>query len=461
MSQAMTSERIRADTRKELRHRALEQYRPYAKQLEFHNAGLNHRQRLLMAGNQLGKTYAASAETAMHLTGLYPDWWKGRTFDREVVFWTAGETGPATRDNNQRLLLGRMKNPGTGMIPRRLIEGKETKRGIGGAIDTLFVKHKTDGISQIAFLSYEMKREAWQGETLDGVWFDEEPPPEIYEEALTRTNATGGLIYTTFTPLKGMTDVVRQFYKVPISDQHHCTQMTIEDAEHYTEERRKEIIASYPLHVRDARIKGIPMLGSGRVFPVQEAEIAIEPRAIPDHWLCIGGLDFGWDHPTAAVKLYYDPDTDIIYLTQVYREKEKTPAEHAMTLKHWGKIPWAWPHDGLQHDKGSGKTLADHYRKEGLQMLFEHATFEDGGYGVEAGIQALLNRMQTGRFKVFENLTEWWDEFRTYHRKDGKIVKEHEDLMAATRYALMMLRFARRAGGRFSTMKRPQVGWVV
>lgn len=461
MSQAMTSDLVRAHVTKELRHRALEQYRPYAKQLEFHNAGLNHRQRLLMAGNQLGKTYAAAAETAMHLTGLYPDWWKGRRFDREVAFWTAGQSTKATRDNNQRLLLGRVGSFGTGMIPKRLIMKTTYIRGASDAVDTLQVKHVNDAVSLITFMSYEMRREAWQGETLDGIWFDEEPPPEIYEEARTRTNAIQGPVYTTFTPVKGMTDVVREFYPAPRTDQHHLTQMTIDDAEHYTPEERAAIIESYPPHVRDARIRGVPAMGSGRVFPVQEAEIACPPRAIPDHWLCIGGLDFGWDHPTAAVKFYYDPDTDIIYLTQVYREKEKTPAEHAMTLKHWGKIPWAWPHDGLQHDKGSGKTLADHYRKEGLQMLFEHATFEDGGYGVEAGIQALLNRMQTGRFKVFESLTEWWDEFRTYHRKDGKIVKEHEDLMAATRYALMMLRFARKAGGRFSTMKRPQVGWVV
>jgi hypothetical protein len=27
-------------------------------------------------------------------------------------------------------------------------------------------------------------------------------------------------------------------------------------------------------------------------------------------------------------------------------------------------------------------------------------------------------------------------------RKDGKVVKEHDDLISATRYAMMMLRFA-------------------
>ena len=75
-------------------------------------------------------------------------------------------------------------------------------------------------------------------------------------------------------------------------------------------------------------------------------------------------------------------------------------------------------------------------------MLHEHAQFEDGGVSVEAGLTAMLTRMQTGKFKVFKHLNDWREEFRLYHRKDGKVVKEGDDLMAATRYAIMMLRFA-------------------
>lgn len=55
----------------------------------------------------------------------------------------------------------------------------------------------------------------------------------------------------------------------------------------------------------------------------------------------------------------------------------------------------------------------------------------------------MLERMQTGRFKVFSHLTLWFEEFRLYHRKDGKVVKLRDDLMSATRYALMMLRKAK------------------
>ena len=136
------------------------------------------------------------------------------------------------------------------------------------------------------------------------------------------------------------------------------TRMTIEDAEHISEEKRAEIIASYPPHERDARIKGIPALGSGRVFPIAEEVISVEPFPVPDHWFLIGGLDFGWDHPTAAVQLAHDRDADVIYVGAAYRRKEATPLEHAATLKHWGKFPWAWPADAYQRDKRAGGTLA-------------------------------------------------------------------------------------------------------
>ena len=76
-------------------------------------------------------------------------------------------------------------------------------------------------------------------------------------------------------------------------------------------------------------------------------------------------------------------------------------------------------------------------------VLIDHAQFEDGSVSVEACLMNMLDRMQTGRFKVLAHLHDWLEEFRLYHRKDGKVVKEGDDLMAATRYALMMLRYAR------------------
>src|ERR1700679_4210705 len=108
------------------------------------------------------------------------------------------------------------------------------------------------------------------------VWFDEEPPLDIYLEGLTRTNSTVGPVFVTFTPLLGMSDVVKRFLldKVPGSS---VTQMTIDDVAHYSPEQRAAIIASYPEYERDSRTKGIPQLGSGRVFPIAEEQLPWAP----------------------------------------------------------------------------------------------------------------------------------------------------------------------------------------
>ena len=239
----------------------------------------------------------------------------------------------------------------------------------------------------------------------------------------------------------------------------HVTSMTIFDVDHYSKEEAEQIIASYPPHEREARAKGIPTMGSGRVFPVPEDSITVDDRDIPRHWAQINGLDFGWDHPFAAVNLAWDRDYDRIYVTKCYRKKEATPVIHAASVRPWGEwIPCAWPHDGYQHDKGSGLALADQYRKQNLRMLDEHATHPEGGFGTEAGLMEMLDRMQTDRFKVFASLNDWFEEFRMYHRKDGKIVKERDDLMSATRIGVMMTRFAATAPRANPQRRRPRLG---
>jgi hypothetical protein len=177
---------------------------------------------------------------------------------------------------------------------------------------------------------------------------------------------------------------------------------------------------------------------------VKEETLAIEHREFPRHWPRIGGMDFGWDHPFAAVELVWDRDTDTVYVSRTYCLREATAIIHAAALKPWGNLPWAWPRDGRRETlEGAGVALAKQYTAQGLDMLWTHAQFEDGSVSVEAGIADMLIRMESGRFKVFKHLTDWFDEYRLYHRKDGRVHKEGDDLMSATRYAVMMLRHAR------------------
>lgn len=399
-------------------------------------------------------TQAGAAELATHATGLYPMWWDGRRWSRPVKAWAGGKDSLSVRDSVVEKLLGPSSARGTGMIPKANILHISTARGVPGGVDTVVVRHASGGSSTINFKSYDQGRERWQAATRDIVWLDEEPSEEIYVEALSRTNATGGMLYMTATPLLGMSKVVRRFLMEPSSDRSD-TNMTIDDAEHISPEQRAQIIASYPAHERKARTLGEPSLGSGQIFPVDENIIKVKAFPIPDHWTVIGALDFGWDHPTAAVRLAWDRDTDAVYVTHAYKMREAVPAVHIATLRNWGeKMLWAWPHDGLQHDKGAGIQIAEQYRRGGLRMLPERAQYAgERGNSVEAGISDMLERMETERLKVFDHLGEFFEEFRLYHRKDGRVVKEFDDILASCRYGLMSLRFARPVKG--EKPKRP------
>lgn len=443
-----------AQVQKELTKRKAFLYSPYPKQAEFHSLGARFRERLFLAGNQLGKTTSGAAEAGFHATGLYPDWWKGRRFDHPTVGWVSGNSNETTRDNPQRMLIGRIGDQGTGMVPGRCIKSVLKARGIGEYIDTMKVKHVSGGDSTIRFKAYEQGADKWQGDTLDYVWFDEEPPQKIYDEGLTRTNhgdnGKGGMTWMTATPLLGMTEVISRFYPTPDIDSRELIQMTIEDVGHYSPEQIKMIVSAYQPYERDARARGIPALGSGRVFPVKRSDIEITPFDIPDHWYQIGGIDFGWDHPTAAVQCAIDRDTDTFYVTRCYARSETTIGQHAISLQGWGSwLPFSWPHDGYQHDRSSGDQISTQYRDLGINMMHEHATHPAGGTSVEAGVQEMLEAMMSGRFKVFSHLGDWWDEFNVFHRKNGQIVKKNDDRIAATRYAWMMKRFASTKSKRF------------
>lgn len=428
-------------------------YRPTEKQAEFHRMGRDHRQRLLMAGNQTGKTYGAGCEITYHMTGEYPDWWQGYRFTRPINLWAAGVTARSTRLNPQRILLGRGRNWGTGTVRKRDLIGEPLMaRGEPDLVDSFQVQHKTGGVSTCWFLNYQQGREKWQGETLDLIWCDEEPPYDIYSEAITRLNRRKGLMLITFTPLLGMTEVVRLFLRPAADDigarQRAVTKMTLEDATFYTKKEMQEIVGQYGEFERDARTKGIPMLGSGLVYPVPDEDLMIEPFKLPDYYARIVGIDLGIDHPNAGCWVAHDRDTDTVYIYDIYKKRDQRLSEFADAVKSRGDwVPVSWPHDALKRDPRSGEVFAEmlrrRYKLETLGMSARWDEDRGGPQSRERATAECLERMQTGRLKVFKTCREWFDEKASYHRKDGLIVDFNDDLMSAMHYAIMMLRYAR------------------
>jgi phage terminase large subunit-like protein len=434
-------------------------FQPTPKQLDFHSVGGEPgvRHRCLAAANQSGKTTTAAYEVAMHLTGRYPAWWKGYRFTTPIKCWVSGVTAETTRDTCQALLLGEKRAWGTGTIPKDALYGDPSMaRSVADAVDGFQTRHVSGGFSTCWFKSYDRGREKWQGATLHLIWYDEEPPEDIYNEGQTRLNRHRGPSMMTFTPLKGMTPVVQKFFKPDLDEpesaraERRLIQMDLYDATFYTREEMEAIEAAYPAHERRARARGLPIFGSGLIYPVARSEISCDPFPLPPHYRRIAGLDFGLAHPTAAVWLAHDPDTDTIYLYDLYKQIDHQLAVHAAALRTRGTfVPIAWPHDGLKRDPRSGIALAELYRQTGLpNMLSESARYDPdkgGSQPIFPIAQQILDRMRSGRFKVFSSLSPWFDEQSTYHidPKTNKPVDYNDDLLTATHYAMMELRSAR------------------
>lgn len=445
----------------------LEHYKPYDYQKKFHNAVGQQTlfpavQRALIAANQSGKTFSAAMETAIHLTGKYPEWWKGSRFNGAVSWLVGGKTNETVRDICQKELFGDITDPaklGTGTVPLIDIGKRTSKPGVPNALDTCLIKHVSGRWSKVMFRAYEQGPQKHMGIRINGGWLDEEPPQDIWSQYLRATISTNGILYMTFTPEEGFTAVVNSFLNDLKKGQAVIT-ATWTDAPHLTAkdgqltEKAKQLWSAFPAHERDMRSKGVPFMGSGLVFPFTEEQLAVDPIDIPRHWPKIIGIDFGMDHPFGAAKLAWDRDGDIVYVIADYSETRAIPAVHAAAIRPWGSwIPVAWPHDGLNTEKSTGDELRQSYSDAGLNMLPQRATNPpdyrqdqkegEGGNSVEASILHMYERMETGRWKVFKTCRNWFDEQRIFHRKDGKLVKLRDDVLSASRYAHMMLRHAR------------------
>lgn len=423
----------------------LASYAPYEKQKIFHAAGQGFGERAIIAANQVGKTMAAAAEAAMHATGRYPHWWEGRRWTRPTTGIAGSEDGKLQREGQVRLLMGAVGARGTGMIPEDAIVHAPAARGVPDSYDNVQVRHASGGISLIKFKTYDQGREAWQADTVDWVWMDEEPPMAVYSEALQRLVKLNGLMFCTFTPLKGVSLVVVRFTRAEDRLERFAITIGLEDVPEdiISADERARRLSATPAHERDARLRGLPMLGAGAVFPVEERLVRCDPFVIPRSWPRLGAMDFGWDHPFAAVEMAFDLDNDVDYVTRAYRVRHATPTIHVAAVQPWGRLRWAWPADGLQTQKDSGQPLAKQYQALGLDMIGEHAHFANGSVAVEAGLIGMLTRMETGRWKVFGSCDAWFEEFRSYHRKDGKVVKLMDDVISASRIGHMMKRYAR------------------
>jgi phage terminase large subunit-like protein len=427
----------------------------YPTQLAFFAAGSSGvHQRLIYGGNQSGKTLSCAAEVAWHLTGAYPDWWTGKRFDKPIRCWAVGESTMLVRDTLQRKLCGDDEF-GTGMIPLESF-GKKPIMIPGGinAVDTLFVAHQTDGItdgtSTLSFKSYEQRRAKLQGESIDLVFCDEKPDEQIYSELLARTSATNGILVLSYTPVGagGSAGLTYKFLSEPSSDR-AVFRIRGDEVKHISAGRRDELAEEYSDAERETRLEGTPQLGTGPVFPLELLPGMVKSfnpdSDIPSYARWIVGIDFGFGHPFAAALIAWTHDIGQVWVVDSFRMDRSSALYHVQRIHAMTRglrVPVAWPHDGHTHDKGSGLSLSLQYKNFGANMLASHAVNHGTRENkVDAALEEMRDMMFGGKIIIAGHNNELLEELRNYHRdEDFRIVKQRDDLVSALRYAIMMRR---------------------
>jgi len=417
----------------------------YTKHMAFFKAGAEYTERCMLAANRVGKTESVGGfEVVCHLTGIYPEWWEGRKFDKPTHGWAAGDTNQTVRDILQEKLLGPYNDIGSGLIAKSLIKSTTPKTGVPEAIETVRIKHISGGESVLGFKSYDQKRKSFQGTKKDFIWEDEEPPLQIHTECLLRTMDTSGgdntgLMICTYTPLEGISETVMHF--LPDGDwatienkgSKYVVMATWDDAPHISENQKKILWDSIPPYQREARSKGIPQLGSGAIYPVPESEITVDDFEIPKHWAKLYALDVGWNN-TACVWAAVDKESGTTYIYSAYKKGEAEPAIHTQAIKargDWikGKIDPA----ARGRSQNDGTQLIQSYLDLGLDIT-------PAKNAVEAGLYKVWEALSTGKLKIFKSQRLWFEEYRLYRRDEkGKIIKVNDHCMDCTKYLILSI----------------------
>ena len=408
----------------------------------FFEKGAEYKQRLFQAANRVAKTTSAVCEVIMHATGVYPEDWKGHVFNEPPKFWIVGRDIDHCNGVLQEMFLGPVGEFGTGLVPKSKLDfdtlRDAKKAGVG--VGTFRVKHVSGGYSTIEFKTAQAGRAAFQGQACS-ILIDEECPIDVYTECLLRTMTGNNIMMLTFTPLMGLTDLITTFCGKEFDDWTTSQEVGLgkfmvncawEDAPHLSKEEIEQMEASLPPHQREARKRGIPSLGKGLIYPVEETKYIVEPFAIPKHYRRSFAMDVGFTHPTAVLWGAEDPDSGLCYIYSEHYLAGAEPAVHAAAIKARGAwIPGVIDSASAGGNQFDGEALFDRYTQLGLTLSFPDKA-------VEAGIYLVWEMLTSGQLKIFSNCTNLIKEMRKYRRDEkGKIVKKEDDACDSLRYWCM------------------------
>jgi phage terminase large subunit-like protein len=440
----------------------------YQWQKDFMNASKKFKQRYLRSGNRCGKSLTEAHEFAYHLTGLYPEWWDGLVIaESGHYFWAIGIDLDSTANVMQKELFGTKdirltSEVGTGTIPRSCIE-IDTFTKDGRRLSVARIKHIDGGFNTVQFYAAAQGQDKLMGQSTKYVWMDEEAASnsdEIYAQCLTRTLESEGHIAFTSTPEQGLSSLNVKFEEDD-TGKLYIQQATWDDCIHITPDMEAEMLAGIPTYQHDMRRNGLPVIGSGAVFPVKDEDVVVKPFLIPDHWKVCKAIDIGKTSDSSTwVQGAYDPDGDCYYIIEEWEGDNAkdpllgAPTAMAASLKsnQYSTAPIVVPHDaGL--NSSSPEAYARQLIKLGCsvhrQSFRNPVDLKLGLFNIdqtkthnarEPGLAEMRWLMETGKLKVFNTCINWLREKRSYYYKaDGKTSKPDHTL-DASRYCIMSLR---------------------
>lgn len=318
----------------DMRYNQLKYFRPFEHQRKFF-ATCNADRRGILAANRIGKTVSTCYETAMHLTGQYPDWWTGKRFAKPITAMVAGEGWQQVAMVLQNELLGSQdvkitEQLGTGAIPRDAIVF-DTMRNDGANCLGVEIRHVSGGNSYLVFANYTQEVRQMQGFKLNLAVFDEQPPDDFFSEIVTRTATTQGQVLCSFTPLKGLNGLVSKFWHQEEGYEH--IRVSWDDVPEYDpwgepfllNETRQQLERDYLPHERDARRNGVPVMGKGAVFQL---------RSWPTYKT--GDFDFrntSGIHRVISLDLGLVNDKTVISLMYWHPEEQEAWLHHQIVVK--------------------------------------------------------------------------------------------------------------------------------
>ena len=293
------------------------------KQVDFHKC--NKKNRWVFGGNRSGKTECGAVETVWYARGIHP--YKD---NKPRDGWVVSLSQQVQRDVAQSKILSYLKPEWIEEIT--MVSGKKSSAS-QGVIDTIYIKNVFGSISKIGFKSCDQGREKFQGTSLDYVWFDEEPPEDIYIECKMRVLDKNGEVYGTMTPLKGLTWVYEKIYLNEARDEDvWYEQMSWEDNPYLNRSEIKKLSQVMSEEELNSRKYGNFMSGTGMVYSEFDiTENVIEPFDVPKSWYDKISIDPGLKNPLSTHWYACDYDGNIYVIAEHY-EKEKNIEEHSAKI---------------------------------------------------------------------------------------------------------------------------------